>query len=137
MIEVKIFDIASCDGYVEDALSVYNSCNFQDDNMIMEMVLNSAYFGVVYLDGEPVGVGRVISDNIRHSFIVDLNVVKEYQDKGCGKALVIELAKHANTLHVNLTTDPTNSTLPEFYRKCGFEFCEGELVFEWPKKSIV
>lgn len=133
-IEVKIFDPLDCGDEFDHAQIAYEACGFDDADENIEMILNSAYVGVVYLNSKPVGVGRVISDNIRHSLIVDLNVAKEYQGKGYGKALVVALAKHAKTKHINLTTDPNNPTLPEFYKKCGFTFCEGESVFEWPKK---
>ena len=133
--EVKIFEQGNCNGIVGEASTVYKACGFWDEDENTAMILNSTYIGIVYLDGKPVGIGRVISDNVRHSLIVDLNVVKSYQGKGCGKALVIALAKHAKTKHVNLTTDPNNPTLPEFYKKCGFKLCEDEFVFKWNKSK--
>jgi ribosomal protein S18 acetylase RimI-like enzyme len=134
MIEVKIFDPLDCGDEIDHAESVYQACGFDDADENIEMILNSAYVGVVYLDRKPVGVGRVISDKVRHSLIVDLNVIKEFRNKGCGKALAIALAKHAKTPNIFLTTDPNNPTLPQFYKKSGFEFREGAHVFEWPKK---
>lgn len=137
MIEIKFFEIDGSDDVFAAALDVYQTCGFLDEDDNLEMILNSAYCGVVYLDDIPVGVGRVISDDIRYSLICDLNIIKKYQNKGCGKALAIALAEKAKTNRVFLTTDPKDPGLKEFYQKAGFKLSEGESVFKWPKNNKI
>lgn len=133
-IKVRVFDPGNSDGFVEVAAEVYASCGFGDINKNIEALSNSSYFGIVYLGGEPVGVGRVLSDKVQHSLIVDLNIKKEFRGRGCGKKLIQALALRARTRNVVLGTDPRNPSLPEFYKKAGFELIQDSVLFRWPKQ---
>ena len=132
MVKVKIYDSKNEQDFVELAARLYQQCGFQDEKMNTDALIGSSYFGIAYLDDKPVGVGRVISDKVHHSLIVDLNIRKEFRGKGCGKALVIALARNAKTRNIILGTDPMNPTLPEFYRKAGFEKLGDSHLFRWP-----
>jgi len=132
--EVKIFRKDEFEDIVEIGVDLLTRMGFPDEDRDRKAILNSSRVGVVY-DGEtPVGIGRVISDETQSSFIVDVNILKDKRRKGFGKALVVELAKSCDSRNIMLTTDPRDQGLIEFYKKSGFEFCEGEHVFKWPKK---
>ncbi len=106
---------------------------YSDDNYLESMILNAQAVGIVADGEEIVGVGRIIGDNVRYSFIVDLVVDKNHRQKGIGTKLVRALAKSVKTMRVQLLTDPTNPKLKDFYKKAGFKLRKGSLVFEWKK----
>lgn len=106
--------------------------SYQIEN-IDGMVLGSQSIATAIIDGKLVGVGRTVGDEVRFTYIVDLIVNKDHRGQGIGTKLVRILAKSANTYWVELTTDPNDPRLPEFYQKAGFELSKGEHVFEWPK----
>ncbi|MEI8061028.1 MAG: GNAT family N-acetyltransferase [Candidatus Berkelbacteria bacterium] len=132
--EVKIFRKGEIEDIVEIGVDLLTRMGFSDAERSRKAILNSSRVGIVY-DGEnPVGIGRVISDETQSSFIVDVNILKDNRRKGFGRALVVELAKSCNSRNIMLTTDPRDQGLTDFYKKIGFEFCEGEHVFKWQKK---
>lgn len=92
---------------------------------------NSIFAVVVYFDGSPIGIGRIVGDGGCFFEVTDIAVVPEHQNKGVGKlimeALVTYLQKNApSTAYVSLMADHGT---PHFYEK--FEFTLSEM----PKSS--
>jgi ribosomal protein S18 acetylase RimI-like enzyme len=69
---------------------------------------------------ELIGFTRILSDGMRHAYILDVIVHPSYQNKGIGTALMTEVM---NILRENRLV-PTLVSVPgkeEFYRKFGFK----------------
>lgn len=87
---------------------------------------NSIFAVVVYFDGSPIGIGRIVGDGGCFFEVTDIAVVPEHQNKGVGKlimeALVTYLQKNApSTAYVSLMADHGT---PHFYEKFGFTLSE-------------
>ena len=87
------------------------------------------YSVVAYIDGEVVGIGRVIGDGRIAFFIKDLVVVPAYQGKGVGltmlDALIARIRSHCcRGAYVGLMATPGKEP---FYEAAGFirRPCEG------------
>lgn len=131
MIEIKIL---RKDGIKKEfglCIKAYDLAGFKDEEHVKIMVEDSQKIGLAYYNGEIAGIGRIIGDRVRVSYVVDLIILEKYRGKGIGKKLVQELAKSAKTTFVSLTNDPKNQGLKEFYKKAGFKESIGESVFEW------
>ena len=59
------------------------------DKQAEQAVNNSLFTVCAYLDGKPVGMGRVIGDGAVISYIQDLVVIPEAQKKGIGRLIHI------------------------------------------------
>lgn len=85
--------------------------------------LKNSLFGVMVFDeGEPVGIGRVIGDGGCFFEIVDIAVLPEHQGRGVGRlimtALMDYIRKHApSSAYVSLMADHGT---PAFYERFGF-----------------
>ena len=78
---------------------------------------------VVYCDGKPVGIGRVIGDGGCFFEIVDIGVEPAHQKKGLGDLIMESLMSYVHenapdTAYVSLMADHGT---PEFYKRFGFE----------------
>lgn len=69
-------------------------------------------------DDKLVGAGRMISDGICYGMIFDVGVLIEYQKKGIGKKIVLELLNNCDKFPVHLTSTFGNE---DFYKKLGFK----------------
>lgn len=83
---------------------------------------NSWYSVVVFHDGSPIGMGRVIGDGGLFFLVVDICVLPEHQGRGLGKrimqAISDELGRRApQSAHVALIADGDAKFL---YEKFGF-----------------
>lgn len=92
---------------------------------------NTIYGVVVYSEGCPIGIGRIIGDGGCFYEVTDIAVVPAHQKKGVGtmimEALVEYLRKNApSTAYVSLMADHGT---PHFYEKFGF------VLSELPKSS--
>jgi ribosomal protein S18 acetylase RimI-like enzyme len=72
-----------------------------------------------------VGWVSVVSDNVRHAFLLDVMVHPEFQRRGIGRAMVVlamnEMrARGVTAFHVDCANDRAG-----FYEKCGFNMCSG------------
>lgn len=119
--------------YLEVA-DFYYSIGFSDEyGNVKKMIKNSQAIALASIGSEIIGAGRLIGDGIRYDTIADLNVRKAYRGLGIGTKLVRLLAENSEANFVNLTTDPNNPSLSEFYTKAGFRRAANEFVFDWPK----
>lgn len=84
---------------------------------------NSLCAVVIYSNGLPVGIGRVIGDGGCFFEIVDIAVVPEHQKRGLGdrvmEGLMAFIDENApDTAYVSLMADHGT---PEFYKRFGFK----------------
>jgi GNAT superfamily N-acetyltransferase len=75
--------------------------------------------------GRLVAWTSVVSDNVRHAFLLDVMVHPEFQKRGIGRQVVLRAidemrAKGVTAFHVDCATDRAG-----FYEKCGFMMCAG------------
>ncbi len=63
------------------------------DRQAGQAVNNSLFTVCAYMDGEPVGMGRVIGDGAVISYIQDLVVIPEAQKKGIGGQILLRLKR--------------------------------------------
>jgi len=86
--------------------------------------LPNTFFGVVArVDGQVVGMGRIIGDGGTAFQLVDIAVEPAFQGRGIGKAIVARLVDHLNTnapkgAYVSLIADGNAHYL---YAKFGFQ----------------
>ena len=85
---------------------------------------NSAYLTSVWDGDKPVGMARVVSDGGYMMLVADVMVLPEYQGKGIGRQLMINIGEYYEALSsdgrcimVNLMATTGNEG---FYRKFGF-----------------
>ena len=83
---------------------------------------NSLFAVTVFLETEPIGIGRVIGDGGCFFELVDIAVMPEQQKKGVGKlimdALMTYICEHApKSAYISLMADHGT---PDFYAKFGF-----------------
>jgi GNAT superfamily N-acetyltransferase len=76
-------------------------------------------------DGRLIAWTSIVSDNVRHAFLLDVMVHPEFQKRGIGKAVVLRAvtemrARGVTAFHVDCS--PENAP---FYEKCGFKMGAG------------
>jgi GNAT superfamily N-acetyltransferase len=67
----------------------------------------------------------VVSDNIRHAFLLDVMVHPDFQKRGIGRAVVAQAIEEmcqrgVTAFHVDCAPETA-----AFYEKCGFKMCAG------------
>jgi len=86
----------------------------------LKLVFNNSMFKCfVYIDNTLIGVGRALADGIDCSYICDISIHPDYQNKGIGKQIVnklIEFSKEHNK--IILYSYPGKE---DFYSKLGFD----------------
>lgn len=91
------------------------------------MGLQNSLFGVmVFYEGDPVGIGRVIGDGGCFFEIVDIAVLPEHQGKGVGNLIMSALMDYVHenapsSAYVSLIADHGT---PAFYERFGFARAE-------------
>ena len=133
--EIKLYKKDEIKSVLNIAQDFCREVLYSADDRISEALSNSVSLVLAYEDNKVIGIGRTIGDGHRFTNIVDLVVKKDHRGNGVGTALVQILAKNAGTRIVNLTTDPNDPGLEEFYKKAGFVLSEGEKVFEWESNN--
>lgn len=76
-------------------------------------------------DGMLIAWTSVVSDNVRHAFLLDVMVHPAFQKKGIGRAVVLRAIEEmrqrgVTAFHVDCATENA-----PFYEKCGFKMCAG------------
>ncbi|WP_433945276.1 GNAT family N-acetyltransferase [Paenibacillus sp. SN-8-1] len=94
-----------------------------------EIALRNSYYAVtVYLQGELIGMGRVIGDGGCHMQVVDMAVRPDLQRQGIGKMIfgrIVDYLKREapDKTFVSLIADGPADKL---YRKFGFDYTQPE-----------
>jgi GNAT superfamily N-acetyltransferase len=75
--------------------------------------------------GRLVGWTSVVSDHVRHAFLLDVMVHPDFQRRGIGRQLVHRAidamrAEGVTAFHVDCAPDRAG-----FYERCGFKMCAG------------
>jgi ribosomal protein S18 acetylase RimI-like enzyme len=139
---MKIFDISTDElqtsNNFDQTVDFFVAKGYGPDKFVRGILKNTDCVFFVKVGDEIAGALRSISDHTRFTFIVDLIVSKKYRKQGLGTRLLKAAGNYYSNLkvhHIELTTDPSDPNLPEFYKKVGFIKDEGSDVFyyPWPK----
>ena len=76
-------------------------------------------------DGRLVAWTSIVSDQVRHAFLLDVMVHPDFQKQGVGRAVVLKAiaemkARGVTAFHVDCKAEHTG-----FYERCGFKMCAG------------
>lgn len=125
-----------------DFLEVIESVGFKtySKNQITKALKNTMYKVKVIINDELAGIGRVVGDGSIVCMLSDICVKPEFQNKGIGKIIVLELkkliednVKDGEKMQIELA--PTAGNEP-FYQKCGFKYKPDIItgMYLWIKK---
>ena len=83
-----------------------------------------------YVDGQPVGFGRAISDGAYQAAVYEMAVVPEFQKQGIGARIMRAILDRLPGCNVILYASPGKE---DFYRKLGFRLMKtGMACFQSP-----
>lgn len=108
---------------VDEFLDVIKSVGFKtySEEQITKALKNTMYMVKAVVNGEVVGIGRVVGDDSIVCVLSDICVKPEYQEKGIGLGIVNELkrliengVKEGEKIQIELTPTAGNE---EFYKK--------------------
>lgn len=90
-----------------------------------DKAINNSLFNVVAkINGQIVGMGRLVGDGVMYWYLQEIIVLPEYQGKGIGKSIVIRLLEHIRETmqpgtQVSVGLTAVHGKEP-FYEKLGF-----------------
>lgn len=127
---------------VDEFLDVIKSVGFKtySEEQITKALKNTMYMVKAVVNGEVVGIGRVVGDDSIVCVLSDICVKPEYQGKGIGLGIVNELkrliengVKEGEKIQIELTPTAGNE---EFYKKAGFKYNPDVItgMYLWIKK---
>jgi len=99
----------------------WNTKGTYSSDELYKAISNSWYLISVYNNEKLIGFGRIISDGVYQTFIVDMIVHPEFQNKGIGSKvlnLLIEKCKLSGIKWVQLSCAKGKK---DFYKKLGFQ----------------
>ena len=117
---------------LEDSLTVEQFCDLQEAvgfgrpncAQIEKAIKNSIYSISVNVDGEVVGMGRLVGDGARVFYIQDVFIKPEYQRNGIGRLIVeklLEYIKSNGVINSNIMVGLMSAKgKEEFYQNLGF-----------------
>ncbi|MVX64820.1 GNAT family N-acetyltransferase [Clostridium chromiireducens] len=123
---------------LEDRLTVEQFCDLQEavgfgrpnHEQIEKAIKNSIYSISVNVDGEVVGMGRLVGDGARIFYIQDVFIKPKYQRKGIGRLIVeklLEYIKSNSLINSNIMVGLMAAKgKEEFYQKLGFRIRPNE-----------
>jgi GNAT superfamily N-acetyltransferase len=76
-------------------------------------------------EGRLVAWTSVVSDNVRHAFLLDVMVAPDFQRRGIGRAVVLRAILEMKTRGVTAFHVDCHPDQAPFYAKCGFKMCAG------------
>lgn len=136
--DVKIEYTISVDEFLEMIESV--GWNTYSREQIVQALKNTMYMLKVTMDGELVGIGRVVGDYSIVCMLTDICVKPKFQGKGIGAKIVKELKrlievniKDGDKMQIELTPTAGNES---FYEKLGFKYKPEKItgMYLWIKK---
>jgi len=91
---------------------------------IEKALRNCLYFVSAEVDGEVVGMGRIVGDGAKIVYIQDVFIKPEFQGKGIGKAIMADLMNYIKenaVVDTTITIGLMSAREKEgFYKKLGF-----------------
>jgi len=114
--------------------------NTYSREQVEKALKNTMYMVKVTIDGELVGMGRVVGDYSVVCMLTDISVKPEYQNRGIGQVIGNELrkliengVKEGEKIQIELTPTAGNES---FYQKCGFKYKPEKItgMYLWIKK---
>lgn len=114
--------------------------NTYSREQVEKALKNTMYMVKVAIDGELVGMGRVVGDYSVVCMLTDISVKPEYQNRGIGQVIGNELrkliengVKEGEKIQIELTPTAGNES---FYQKCGFKYNPEKItgMYLWIKK---
>lgn len=123
---------------LENRLTAEQFCDLQEavgfgrrnHEQIEKAIENSIYSISVNVDGEIVGMGRLVGDGARIVYIQDVCIKPKYQRKGLGKLIVeklLEYIKNNGVINSYITVGLMAAKgKEEFYQKLGFRIRPNE-----------
>jgi GNAT superfamily N-acetyltransferase len=123
---------------IENKVTAKDFCNLQESvgfgrpnhKQIEKAIENSIYCISAEVDGEIVGMGRLVGDGARIFYIQDVFIKPEYQGRGIGKSIVENLLEYIKSnsmkdcyVAIGLMSAKGKE---EFYQKLGFKIRPNE-----------
>ena len=136
--DVKIEYTISVDEFLEMIESV--GWKTYSREQVVQALENTMYMVKVTMDGELVGIGRVVGDYSIVCILTDVCVKPKFQGKGIGAKIVKELnrlievnVKDGDKMQIELTPTAGNEG---FYQKLGFKYKPEKItgMYLWIKK---
>ena len=84
--------------------------------LLQQAFAASAVVVFAYVDGQPVGFGRAISDGVYQAAIYEMAIVPEFQKQGIGSRIMRAILERLPGCNVILYASPGKE---DFYRKLG------------------
>ena len=114
-IELK-FDCAGVDWtFVSETLRRVGMAS-RSPELLQKAFAASAVVVFAYVDGQPVGFGRAISDGAYQAAVYEMAVVPEFQKQGIGAKIMRAILDRLSGCNVILYASPGKE---DFYRKLG------------------
>ncbi|MGQ3478824.1 GNAT family N-acetyltransferase [Paenibacillus sp. TY11] len=110
----------------EDFFSLYETTGWNGNGIYTPEILyraicNSWYVITVYENDHLVGFGRILSDGVYQTFICDLIVHPDYQNKGMGRAILTQLLEKCKSSGIRWVQLSSAKNKQSFYEKFGFQ----------------
>lgn len=112
------------------ALVAGDFCNGRTPDEYRRSAEGSSLNVFVYAGDEVVGNGRLLSDGVCNSYIIDIWTAKDHRRRGIATEMMRILCDSVPGQHIYLQTDDAQ----ELYTKCGFrshDFGMGRIVGSW------
>jgi GNAT superfamily N-acetyltransferase len=118
--------------WLDQIFDLYNKTDLKRNNkeQVKQAFINSQVVASVWNDGNPIAIGRAISDFKMYSSIYDVVVAPEFQKRGLGKLVMTGLLERSQGTCVYLTSTFGNEN---FYKGLGFRFHKTALAL-YPEK---
>lgn len=136
--DIKIEYTISVDEFLEMVEAV--GWNTYSKEQIIKALSNTMYMVKATIDGELVGIGRVVGDYSIVCMLTDICVKPKFQGKGVGSRIVEELktliednVKDGDKMQIEITPTAGNE---KFYQKLGFKYKPEKItgMYLWIKK---
>ena len=107
-------------GAIHDFISISYWADGRTMEEVQATIENSLCFGIYMNSGKQVGFARVVTDHTFFGYLMDFFVLKEFQGKGFGKALMDFISSHETIKDLRTFVLKTKDA-HEFYKRYGFQ----------------
>ncbi|GAE27798.1 acetyltransferase [Halalkalibacter wakoensis JCM 9140] len=99
----------------------WNSNGIYTEDVLHKAIKNSWYFISCYNHEDLIGFGRVISDGVYQTFICDMIVHPDYQNRGIGSKILTLLTEKCQESGINWIQLSCAKGKVDFYKKFDFQ----------------